>query len=290
MTLIREEMIGMGSDSAAAIMRMTPRDCALVTLLRELRYLTTAQIREACFFSASITTTSQRLTLLRRRGMMDCLTHRTFDDRRAFWCLTPLGRAVAAQLGEPIHGTPRADALAALQMDHLIATNQIFCDLCTLYRGRRLGPFRWFGSHHAGVDLEDTRVVPDAVILAAAADGAAWMYCVELDQGTMAPAALAAKFGRYRHLQEVAHMRRQEPIWEARGSSWILFACKDARRAAVAARLAAESGLERFWAGMAAELPAGLADSVGLDLVLPPDALLGLPGGVVPPDGTEGRQ
>lgn len=280
----------MGSDSAAAIMRMTPRDCALVTLLRELRYLTTTQIRQACFFSASLTTTSQRLTLLRRRGVIDCLTHRTFDDRRAFWCLTPLGRAVAAHLGESVHGTPRSDALAALQMDHLIATNQIFCDLCTLYRERRLGPFRWYGSHHAGVDLDDTRVVPDAMILAAAAGGAAWMYCVELDQGTMAAAALAAKFRRYRYLQRVAEMRRVEPIWEARASSWILFACKDASRAAVAARLAAESGLERFWAGTAAELPAGLADSVGLDPVLPPDALLGLSGGVVPPDGTEGRR
>ncbi len=278
----------MASDSAAAIMRMTPRDCALVALLHELRYLTRAQIRQVCFPSASLTTTSHRLTLLRRRGLLRCLTHRAFDDRRAFWCLTPLGRAVAAQLGEPIHGTPRADALAALQMDHLIATNQVFCDLCTLYRVRRLGPFRWYGSQHAGMELEDTRVVPDALILAAASDGAMWMYCVELDQGTMAPAAVAAKFRRYRYLRQVANMRRLEPVWETRASSWVLFACKDARRAAVAAQLAAESGLERFWAGTAAELPAGLADSVGPDLVVPREALLGLPGGTVPPDGTEG--
>jgi hypothetical protein len=173
-------------------------------------------------------------------------------------------------------------------MDHLIATNQLFCDLCALRHARRLGPFRWYGSHHAGVDLEGTRVVPDAVILVTASDGAAWMYCIELDQGTMSPVALAAKFGRYRCLQQAAKMRRPVPVWEARASSWVLFACRDGRRAALAAHLAEESGLERFWAGTAAELPMGLADSIGPDLVVPPEAALGLAGGVVPPDGMEG--
>jgi hypothetical protein len=281
-------MIGMAPEIAGAIMRMTPRDRALVGLLHELRYLTAAQIRQVCFSSASLSTTSHRLTLLRRRKLLDCLTHRAFEDRRAFWCLTSLGRAVAAYLGAPVLGTPRADALAALQMDHLIATNQLFCDLCALRRARRLGPFRWYGSHHAGVDLEGTRVVPDAVILVTASDGAAWMYCIELDRGTMSPVALAAKFARYRCLQQVAKMRRREPVWEARASSWVLFACKDGRRAALAAQLAEESGLEQFWAGTTAELPMGLADSVGPDLVIPPEAVLGLPGGVVPPDGMEG--
>lgn len=275
-------------DSATAMMRMTPRDRALVGFLSELRYLTVAQIRQVCFPSASTWTTSHRLTLLRRRGLLACLTHRTFDDRRAFWCLTPLGRAAAAQLAEPRPEAPRAAALAALQMDHLIATNQIFCDLCTLHRTGRVGPFRWFGSHHAGIDLENTRVVPDAVILVASSDGAVWMYCVELDQGTMAQAVLAAKFRRYRFLHQVAHLRRQEPIWQVRAESWVLFACQGERRAALAAQLAAEAGLERLWAGSAGDLPAGLADSIGPDLRLPPDAFAQLPGGVLPPNRMEG--
>jgi hypothetical protein len=283
-------MIGMAPEIAGAIMRMTPRDRALVGLLHELRYLTVAQIRQVCFSSASLSTTSHRLVLLRRHGLLGCLTHRAFDDRRAFWCLTSLGRAVAAHLGVTVRGTPRADALATLQMDHLIATNQVFCDLCALRRTCRLGPFRWYGSHHAGVDLEGTRVIPDAVILATASDGAVWMYCIELDQGTMSPDALAAKFGRYRCLRQAAKMRRREPVWEARASSWVLFACKDARRAVLAAQLAEESGLEQFWAGTAAELPVGLADSVGPNLVSPPEAFLGLPGGAVPPDGMEGTR
>jgi hypothetical protein len=178
--------------------------------------------------------------------------------------------------------------LAALQMDHLIATNQIFCELCAEYRSGRLGPFRWYGSHHAGIDLEDTRVVPDAVIAAAASDGAAWMYCVELDRSTMAPAALAAKFRRYRLFHQLATLRRQDPVWGVRASSWVLFACTDDRRAALAAQLAAEAGLERFWAGTASALPAGLAASMGPGLGPAPDAVVALRGGVVPPDGTEG--
>ncbi len=279
----------MASGSATAVMRMTPRDCAVVEVLNELRYLTVAQIRQVCFPLASVPTASHRLSLLRRRGLLDCLTHRTFDDRRAFWCLAPLGRAVAASLRESPGDAARACALAAVRMDHLIATNQIFCDLCALHQRGRLGPFRWFGSQHAGVDLEGTCLVPDAVVLAAASDGAAWMYCVELDRGTMAPAALAAKFRRYRFFYQVAGLRRQEPVWEVRASSWVLFACEDAGRAALAAQVATESNLERFWAGTAAELPTSLADSVGPDLVPPPDPFSGLQGGVVPPAGGEGR-
>lgn len=277
----------MASGSASAIMRLTPRDRALLGFLSELRYLTVAQIRQTCFPSACTSTASHRLTLLHDRGLLDCLRHRTFDDRRAFWCLTPLGRAVAAQLAGSRPDVTRASLFAALQMDHLIATNQIFCDLCVLYRSGRLGPFRWYGSHHAGIDLEDTRVVPDAAILIAA-DGVLWLYCVELDQGTMAPAALAAKFRRYRFLHQVANLRRQEAAWEVRASSWVLFACKDDRRAILAAQLAAEAGLERFWAGTAHELPVGLADAIGPEPGAPPDARVELPGGVVPLDETEG--
>jgi hypothetical protein len=280
----------MTSSSALALMRMTPRDCALVRFLGELGYLTVAQIRQVCFPSASASTTSDRLSLLRHRGLLDCLTHRTFDDRRAFWGLTALGRAVAAQLGGSPPLGPMAGVLAALQMDHLIATNQIFCDLCTLYRSGRLGPFLWYGSHHTGIDLEDTRVVPDAVIVAAPSDGAGWMYAVELDQGTMAPAALAAKFRRYRLFHQLATLRRHEPVWEIRASSWVLFACQEDRRAILAARLAMEAGLQRFWAGTAAALPASLADSIGPDLGPAPGALVELPGGVLPLDGTEERR
>jgi len=276
-------MIEMTLASAVALLRMTPRDCALVEVLNELRYLTVPQIQQVCYPSASVQTTSHRLTVLRRRRVLACLAHRTFDDRRAFWCLAPVGRAVAGSLTGSPPDTPRACALAAVQMEHLIATNQVFCDLCAQGRAGRLGPFRWFGSHHACVDLGETRVVPDAVILAVTSDGAVWSYCLELDQGTMGPAALAAKFRRYRALRQFAGLRRHEPAWEARATGWILFACPDARRAALGAQLAAECGLERFWAGTAADLPGNLAESIGLALVPPVDSLPGLSGGIVPP-------
>lgn len=270
--------------AAAVIMRLTPRDRILIEVLHELRYLTVAQIRQACFPSAALGTTSHRLTLLRRRGLLDCFTHRTFDDRRAFWSLARLGRAIAGTLTEGSPDRPRTCALAALRMDHLIATNQVFCDLCSEHQAGRLGPFRWFGSHHAPVDLGETGVIPDAVILAASPEGHRWMYCLELDQGTMAPPALCAKFTRYRLLHRIASLRRHEPLWEVRAASWVLFACRDARRASHAAHLAAECGLERLWAGTATELAAGLAASVGPGtLVLPADSLPGLVGGIAPP-------
>ena len=99
----------------------------------------------------------------------------------------------------------------------------------------------------------------------------------------MAPAALAAKLRRYRALRQLAGLRRHEPVWEARAASWVLFACPDARRAALGAQVAAECGLERFWAGTASELPASLAQSIGPDLIPPVDSLPGFPGGVVSP-------
>lgn len=270
-------------DPALALLRVTPRDRALIEVLNELRYLTTPQIQQVCYPSASCQTTSHRLTTLRRRRVLTCLTHRTFEDRRAFWTLAPLGRAVAGSLAGAPPDAARACALAAVQMDHQIATNQIFCDLCVQGRAGRLGPFRWFGSHHASLDLGETRVVPDAVILAVASDGGVWSYYLELDQGTMGPAALAAKFRRYRALHQFAGLRRREPAWEAHATGWVLFACPDARRAALGAQVAAECGLERFWAGTAAELPGNLAESIGCDLVPPGDPLPGLTGGIIPP-------
>src|SRR5437879_13291144 len=87
-----KEMIEMTMASAVAMLRMTSRDRGLVEVLNEVRYLTTAQVQRVCYPSASIQTTSHRLTVLRRRGVVACLTHRTFDARRAFWCLAPLGR------------------------------------------------------------------------------------------------------------------------------------------------------------------------------------------------------
>lgn len=278
----------MASRSALAVMRLTARDCTLLGILGELRYLTVSQIQQVCFSTANVRTTSHRLARLRRRRVLDCLTHRTFEDRRAFWCLAPLGRSVAASLGDSSLASPRADAVGALHMDHLIATNQIFCDLCALHRGGRLGAFRWHGSQHSGIDIEDTRVVPDAVILTARPDGAVWTYCVELDRGTMGWPALAAKFHRYQFLYRVAAQREREPRWQIWGSSWILFASASVPRATLAAQMAAECGLDRFWAGTAADLPAGLATSIGPESRRLPNLPWNIPGGIFPPDGMGG--
>lgn len=248
---------------AAALMRLTPRDRALVEVLSELRYLTTGQVQQVCYPTISVRSVSHRLGVLRRRGVLACLSHRTFDDRRGFWGLTPLGRAAAAALAGARPERPGTSAVAALLVDHLIATNQVFCDLCREHRDGRLGPFRWLGSHRAHLDLGQTCLVPDAVILVLSPEGGAWMYCLELDRGTMPREALAEKFERYRLMRRVAAAHREDPVWETWGASWLLFACADRERAAVAARLAAACGLERVWAGAAAECAACLAAAVG---------------------------
>src|SRR5207302_1961776 len=152
-------MIEKAKDPAAAVMRLTPRDRALIEVLGEVRYLTAAQIQQVCYPSASVETTRHRLSLLKKRGVLTFLAHRTFEDRRAFWGLSPAGRTAAeavaaAEHGAPAAAPPRARAVAALQIEHLIATNQVFCDLCAQHRAGRLGAFRWLGSQRRpGTDM-----------------------------------------------------------------------------------------------------------------------------------------
>ena len=266
--------------AASAVMRLTARDCALVQVLQELRYLTAAQIQQVCYPSISVRSTAHRLSLLRRRGILECLSHRTFEDRRAFWGLTPIGRtAASALLGAP-PARPAALAVAAVQMDHHIAISQIFCDLCVEYRAGRLAPFRWVGSHHTHVDLGRSHLVPDAVILIASGDQW-WMYCVEVDRGTMAGDALAEKCERYRLMRRIAALRRDDPVCNMRAESWLLFACEDERRASEVARLASACGLDRVWAGTVAVCASGLAAAVGPGAGSTHAALLpGLSGGI----------
>ncbi len=277
-----------GTPAASALLRLTPRDRALVGVLHELRYLTATQIQQVCFPMITVASASHRLSVLRRRGLLEVLSHRTFGDRRAFWGLTALGRAAAAALGGTGPDRPGTTPVASLHMDHLIATNQVFCDLCCEHAAGRLGPFRWFGSHHTCVDLGQTHLIPDAVILIASPAGDWWMYLLELDRHTMPDAALAEKFDRYHLMHRISASHRDDPLWELRADAWVLFACGDEERAAAAARLAAGCGLERLWAGTAKECAAGLAAAVGpgtepavvaCPAVPPP----GLPAGTLPP-------
>jgi hypothetical protein len=272
--------------SATALMRLTPRDRVLVEVLHELRFLTGTQARQVCYPAIAMRSASRRLGVLRRRGVLECVSHRTFQDRRAFWGLAPLGRAAAAALLDIPPDWPRAAAVAALQMDHLVATNQIFCDLCREHHSGHLGPFRWFGSHRTHVDLGHTHLVPDAVILVASPEGEWWSYFLELDRGTMAREALAEKFERYSLMYRMAAERGDDPAWEARRSSWILVACPDSARAGDAARIAAQRGLERVWAGTAEECAGCLAAAVR-NVALANERLPCLPpeltGGAAPP-------
>jgi len=274
---------------STALLRLAPRDRALVALLAELRYLTAHQICRACYPSLSARSTSHRLSLLRRRGILTCLRHRAFDDRRAFWGLGPLGRTAASGLSEGATARPAAAAVGALLMEHLIATNQVFCDLCEECRAGRLREFAWFGSQHARVDLGLTHLVPDAVIVVPAPAGHRWMYCLERDRGTMSVDALAEKFERYRLMDRLARERSGDPLWDARADAWVMIVCDDEARALQAARLAARLGLARAWAGLAGDGAASLAAAVGVESS--PDAgapvlpLSGLVGGITYPIG-----
>ena len=248
--------------AAASLLRLTSRDRMLVTLLAELRYLTVHQVRQACFPTLSPRAASQRLSLLRGRGVLDCLRHRTFDDRRAFWGLGALGRAAAAALSDGIPVRPSSAAVGALLMDHLVATNQIFCDLCGARRAGRLGPFSWVGSQHAHVDLGLTHLVPDAMIIVPGRGGERWLYCLERDRGTMSADALADKFARYRLMHERAREHAGDP---AVGRPRRFVAHDRLRRRAAGGagrRVAADAGLGRVWAGLAPDCAASLAAAV----------------------------
>jgi hypothetical protein len=273
--------------SATTLMRLTPHDRTLVEVLHELRFLTGAQVRQVCYPALALRSASRRLSVLRRRGVLECVSHRTFRDRRAFWGLAPLGRAAAGALLSIPPEWPRAAAVAALQMDHLVATNQIFCDLCRERHRGHLGPFRWFGSHRTHIDLGHTHLIPDAVILVASPEREWWSYFLELDRGTMAREALLGKFERYSLMYRIAAERGDDPVWESRRSSWILIACPDNARAVDAAHLAVQRGLDRVWAGTAEECARCLAAAVR-NTALAPEQLPGLPpeltGGAGPPD------
>lgn len=248
---------------AAALLRLTSRDRLLVTTLAELRYLTAPQIRRVSYPSLPVESASRRLTLLRRRRVLDCLGHRAFDDRRVFWGLGAVGRLAAVALAEDAAPRPTAVAVGALLMDHLIATNQVFCDLCAECRAGRLDRFSWHGSHHTHMDLGLTHLVPDAAIVVPAPDGHPWMYYLERDRGTTSPEFLADKCRRYRLMYQVAQERADDPLWEARADACLVVACDDDRRAALAARVAASAGIEGAWCGRADECAASLAAAAG---------------------------
>lgn len=273
---------------ASALLRLTSRDRLLVTALAELRYLTAPQIRQACYPSRSIESASRRLTLLRHRRVLDCLGHRAFDDRRVFWGLGAVGRLAAGVLVEDAAPRPAAVAVGALLMDHLIATNQVFCDLCAECRAGRLDRFSWIGSHHTHMDLGLTHLVPDAAIVVPGPDGHRWMYCLERDRGTTSPELLADKCRRCGLMHRFAQERADDPLWEARADAWLVIACDDDRRAVLAARVAAGAGIERAWCGRVDECAASLAAAAGVASRAPgaarPDGRVGLalpwPGGV----------
>lgn len=294
---------------ALALMRLTPRDRALLVVLRELRYLTAAQIRLLCYPSIVARSMTCQLSKLGRRGVLTFLRNSSFADRRAFWTLSPLGRAAAealagndgASAGPESSERPAALAVAVLQIDHLIATNQLFCDLCLEHRAGRAPALRWLGSRHARIDLGHTCLVPDAVITVPAPGlrreperpGGWWMYLLERDRGTMALPAIADKLSRYSAMRRIAGMHVPDPLWEARADAWILFACDDVRRAADIMSLAVTLGLERVWAGpadtCARDLASGLlaaADTRGRSVAAcaaPP--VPGTPGGLALPVG-----
>ena len=256
--------------AAPALACLTPRDRALLRVLRDLRYLTSSQVHRACFPECSLPGVRARLGELRRRGLLARLRRDAFDDRRTFWGLAPVGRAAANALDGPgavgpvrdAAAMPRAAAVAALQLDHLAATNDVFCDLCEAARAHRLPPIRWLAACRSIVDLDQTQLVPDAVVLIAAPAGGWWIYYLERDRGTMSLRAMREKFERYALLLRLANAQFADSAWVLRADAWLLLACDDNRRAEYLAALAADAGLDRTWAGRADECAAGLAASL----------------------------
>lgn len=264
--------------AAPALACLTPRDRALLRVLRDLRYLTCEQAHRTCYPGLALPSVRARLSELRRRGLLTRLRRDAFTDRRGFWGLAPLGRAAAAALeaeehgrgaGDETAGTPRPTAVAALHLEHAIGINELFCELCEVRRAGRIPPLRWLAGHRAAVDLGHTHLVPDAVVLIAGPEGW-WTYYVERDRGTMPPQAIREKLERYALFFKTAAAQADHPAWQLRADAWLLFACDDTRRAQRLASLAAGAGLERVWAGRANDCAAGLAESLD-DVPRPPE-------------------
>lgn len=250
--------------AAAALACLTPRDRALLRVLHDLRYLTCEQAHRACYPGLAPRSVRARLGELRRRGLVAPLRRGVFADRRMFWGLGPLGRTAAAAL-EAVDGSAapsRSIVMAALQLEHLSGTNDLFCDLCETARTVRLPPWRWLAGFRSAVDLGQTRLVPDAAVLIAGPDDGWWTYYVERDRGTMPLQAMRDKLERYALLFKMAAAQSGDPEWQARADAWLLFSCDEIRRAERLAALAAGAGLERIWAGLADACAAGLAGSL----------------------------
>lgn len=259
--------------AAPALACLTGRDRALLRVLRDLRYLTVEQAHRSCYPGLTLSSVRARLGELRRRGLLARFRRDAFSDRRVFWSLASLGRAAAAALkdaggggaaggGAGAGGTQRAAAMAALQIDHVIGTNGLYCDLCEAVRMGGLPPLRWLAGFRAVVDLGHTHLVPDAVVLAAGPETGWWTYYVERDRGTMPVGAMREKLERYAVLFRLAGVQSGQPAWHPRADAWLLLACDDNRRAARLASLAADVRLERAWAGTAGACAAGLAASL----------------------------
>lgn len=258
--------------AAPALACLTSRDRVLLRMLRDLRFLTCDQAHRTCYFGLALSSVRARLGELRRRGVLRRLRHHAFDDRRGFWSLASLGRVAAAVL-ESVDGgaagarveTPRPAAVAALQLDHVIGTNELFCALCEAHRASRMPPLRWLAGHRATSDLGHTHLAPDAALLVAGPEGW-WTYYVERDRGTMSLQAIREKLDRYALLFNTAAAQPDDPAWHSRGDAWVLFACDDPRRALRIAAAASDAGLERVWAGLAGEcIPALAASLYGID-------------------------
>jgi hypothetical protein len=264
-------MIAMRSweGAAPALACLTPRDRKLLRVLADLRYLTCDQAHRTCYAGLVLPSVRTRLGELKRRGLLRRLRGEALTDRRGFWSLAPLGRAAAAALetGErgggpgPNTATARPAAIAALQLDHIIGTNEVFCALWETRRAGRLPALRWLAGHRALADLGQTHVVPDGVVLIAGPDGW-WTYYVERDRGTMPLQAIRDKLDRYALLFRIATAQQDDPAWHDRLDAWLLFACDDSRRAIRVAAAAADAGLDRVWAGLAEDCVPGLAASL----------------------------
>jgi len=270
--------------AAAALACLTPRDRALLRVLHDLRYLTCEQAHRACYPGLASRSVRARLSNLRHRGLIAPLRRGVFADRRMFWGLGPLGRTAAAALeavdggggtGDGSAAPSRSIVMAALQLEHLSGTNDLFCDLCETARTVRLPPWRWLAGFRSAVDLGQTRLVPDAAVLIAGPEDGWWTYYVERDRGTMPLRAMRDKLERYALLFKMAAAQSGDPAWQARADAWLLFSCDDLRRAERLAALAAGAGLERVWAGLANACAAGLAGA--LCDVSPPRECPGLP-------------
>lgn len=186
--------------------RLRPRDYSLASLLDEHTTLTSDQLTDVLF--ASATTCRHRLTVLRSFRFVDRFIRRNEPGTPNIvcWVPGPLSARLTALAADQTPPTARAlrerqDRIYANPaLDHLLAANDFFVRLLAHSRAHTDATLSRWWSERATAGAFGQRIHPDGHGVWAAGEGEVGFF-LELDRGTEPLGRLADKLSSYRRLR-----------------------------------------------------------------------------------------